>query len=153
MGLEPEDTRRAKLEAAARLTEARKLFTQGLELLEQNNHSLAGEYISRAAEMGDSTAQCQFGYLYENGFYGHVNAAEAVRWYRKSAEQCLAQGQYRLGSCYHLGKGVNQDWEEAARLFELAAQQGHADAARCLQMLNELGIGVRDGRNKNAESA
>jgi TPR repeat protein len=125
------------LRIAARLTEAKRLYGEGLKLLGQGRYPQAGECISGAAEMGDSTAQCQLGYLYENGFFGAPNAGEAVRWYRKSADQCLPQGQFRLGACYQSGKGVEQDRDEAARLFDLAARRGHAEAAECLQMLRK----------------
>ena len=36
--------------------------------------------------------------------------------------------------------GVEQDWEEAARLFELAAKTGHTEAVECLQMLRDMGV-------------
>jgi TPR repeat protein len=141
MSPELQQQRAAVLEVAARLTEARKLFAEGVALLEQENYEPAAELIMRAAEMGDSAAQCQLGFLYENGFFGNPNDDEAVRWYRKSAEQCLPNGQFRLGACYQLGKGVAQDYLEAARLFSLAARRGHADAAEALQMLRDMGVG------------
>jgi TPR repeat protein len=132
-----EEQRRMVLETADRLTEARKLYEQGLELLGQGRHLQAGEHISRAAEMGDSTAQCQLGELYDNGFFGEPDACEAARWYRQSAEQFHPHGQFRLGACYQLGKGVPQDGKEAARLFEMAARRGHMEAADCLLLLRD----------------
>lgn len=140
MSPELQQQRTAVLEVAARLTEARKLFAEGVALLEQENYEPAAELIMRAAEMGDSAAQCQLGFLYENGFFGNPNDDEAVRWYRRSAEQCLPNGQFRLAACYQLGKGVEQDYPEAARLFSLAARRGHADAAEALQMLRDMGV-------------
>ena len=40
--------------------------------------------------------------------------AEAIRWYRKSAEQGYATGQNGLGMMYLLGRGVSKDEAEAA---------------------------------------
>jgi TPR repeat protein len=54
--------------------------------------------------------------------------AEAVRWYRKAAEQGHAEAQCNLGSMYHQGKGVKQDFAEAVRWFRKAAEQEHARA-------------------------
>jgi TPR repeat protein len=136
-----EQQRKQVLEAAERLTEAQQVYMQGVAMLEQNNFRQAADFISRAAEMGDATAQCQLGHLCENGFFGEPNEEEAVLWYRKSADQCHPQGQFRLAVCYELGKGIEQDWEEAARLFELAARRGHSEASECLQMLHDMGVG------------
>jgi TPR repeat protein len=91
--------------------------------------------------MGDSMAQCQLGFLWENGFFGKPDGGEAVRWYRKSADQQFPHGQYRLGVCYHLGKGIEQDFEAAARLFKQAVRRGHKDAAERLKVLQDMGIG------------
>ena len=40
---------------------------------------------------------------------------EAVRWYRKSAEQGDANAQYSFSFAYHEGKGVPQDDSESAQ--------------------------------------
>jgi hypothetical protein len=128
------------MEVADRLTEAKKLYSQGLELLKQDSYWAATDVFARAAKLGDPRAQCHLGSLYENGFFGESDYVEAVKWYRKAAGQGLAHGQFRLGACYQLGKGVDRDWEEAARLFELAAKMGHADAAQCLASLREMGV-------------
>ena len=89
MSVELEEQRRVVLEMAARLTEARKIYSQGLQYLQQENYQPAAEYITRAAEMGDSAAQCQLGFLYENGFFGDPNNGEAIRWYRTMAPLAL----------------------------------------------------------------
>ena len=132
-----EEQRLEVLNFTDRLTEAQNLYLEGLRLLERDDYARASDLICRAAEMGNATAQCQFGFLHEKGFFGMPDLEMAVSWYRKSVEQCLPQGQFRLGACYQLGKGVNQDWKEAARLFELAARRGHAEAAQCLQVLGK----------------
>ena len=38
---------------------------------------------------------------------------EAVKWYRKAAEQNVAVAQNNLGDCYYNGEGVAKDWVEA----------------------------------------
>ena len=54
--------------------------------------------------------------------------AEAVRWYRMTAEQGDATAQNNLGSIYSYGEGVPEDDNEAIRWFRMAAEQGHVDA-------------------------
>jgi uncharacterized protein len=47
--------------------------------------------------------------------------AEAVRWFRRAAEQDLRRAQYNLGLRYANGEGVPQDRVEAVMWFTLAA--------------------------------
>jgi len=54
--------------------------------------------------------------------------SEAVKWYRKAAEQNHADAQYKLGDCYFLGRGVERDYVEAIKWYRKAAEQNHADA-------------------------
>jgi TPR repeat protein len=45
----------------------------------------------------------------------------ATSWYRKAAEQGLAEAQYNLGVMYANGDGVAQDYAAAHMWFNLAA--------------------------------
>lgn len=54
--------------------------------------------------------------------------AEAVKWFRKAAEQNLADAQYILGVCYDSGEGVAKDEIEAYKWWLLAAGHGNDDA-------------------------
>jgi TPR repeat protein len=56
------------------------------------------------------------------------DAAEAVKWYRRAAEQGYAEAQDRLGVCYYLGIGVPKDFAEAYKWFILASDKGDEDA-------------------------
>jgi S1-C subfamily serine protease len=49
---------------------------------------------------------------------------EAVKWYRKAAEQNCAYVQGNLGACYGVGEGVAKDYVEAYKWRLLAAAQG-----------------------------
>ncbi len=68
---------------------------------------------------------------------------EALRWYRRAAEQGYALGQYVLGLRYEQGRGVQQDYEEAVRWHRRAAEQGHARGQNNLGVMYERGRGVR----------
>ena len=56
---------------------------------------------------------------YEQGDY-----AIALKEFKKLAKQGDAAGQVGLGSMYHDGNGVTQDYKESAKWFRLAADQG-----------------------------
>jgi uncharacterized protein len=68
--------------------------------------------------------------------------AEAIRWYRKAAEQGDATAQISLGFIYHYGRGVPQDHAEAVRWYLKAAEQGEADAQIKLGVMHSQGEGV-----------
>jgi TPR repeat protein len=59
----------------------------------------------------------------------------------EKAEAGDAQAQYSLGAMYYEGRGVAQDYKEAAKWFARAAEQGYAEAQRQLGFMYE-GIGV-----------
>ncbi|MGY8656728.1 MAG: tetratricopeptide repeat protein [Verrucomicrobiia bacterium] len=44
--------------------------------------------------------------------------AEAMKWYRKAAEQGYANAQSSLGFMYDLGRGVKQDDKEAVKWWK-----------------------------------
>ena len=72
--------------------------------------------------------------MYNKGreHYKNRNYEEAVKWYRKAAEQGYALAQYYLGSCYEEGQGVAQDDVEAVKWYRMAAEQGHVDSQSSL---------------------
>ncbi len=60
--------------------------------------------------------------------YNLKNYAEAVKWFRKAAEQGDADAQFNLAVCYENGEGVRQDFAEAVKWYCKAAEQGNAAA-------------------------
>jgi len=96
---------------------------------------------------------------------------EAIKWYKKAAEQGNsfaqkdldivldyqeiiqlektavqgdAKSQYRLGFIYWRGQGVTKDNQEAVRWWKKAAEQGDAEAQANLGTMYELGEGVAE---------
>jgi TPR repeat protein len=59
--------------------------------------------------------------------------AEAVKWYRKVAEQGDDVAQFKLGQMYEEGKGVQKDMTEATKWIRKAAEQGHEYAKEWLE--------------------
>ena len=64
------------------------------------------------------------------------NTAEAIKWFKKAAEQGLATAQYNLGACCYKGHGVPQNKAEAIIWLKKAAEQGNADAKSVLAKLS-----------------
>jgi TPR repeat protein len=68
------------------------------------------------------------------------NEVEAVKWFRKAAEQNDPQAQHNLGYCYAHGLGVTQDFVEAVKCFRKAAEQNDAQA--------QCSLGTRYGKGQ-----
>ncbi len=69
------------------------------------------------AEKGDAESQFDLGRALYRGDYGVAeDYAEAVKWYRKAAEQNKAKAQFNLGLCYAKGEGVAKDYVEGQKL-------------------------------------
>ena len=96
------------------------------------------------AEAGDPDAQTELGERYQGGYGGvRRDYAEAVRWYRRSADQGHALGQAFLGFMYSNGRGVQQDYGEAVRWYRRSAEQGHALGQSNLGLMYSTGRGVQ----------
>ena len=54
---------------------------------------------------------------------------QAARWYRRAADQGLAEAQFALGTMYENGLGVPQDYVLAHMWLNLSAAQGIKAAA------------------------
>ena len=81
--------------------------------------------------MDDQTKRCpqSNGTVSQNAQEGvQQDDVEAVKWYRKAAEQGDADAQVFLGLMYRNGKGVQQDYAEAVKWVRKAAEQGNAEA-------------------------
>jgi V8-like Glu-specific endopeptidase len=108
----------------------------------------AGDYtaalrrLSPLAEKGDARAQFDIGFMHAYGWGVPRNAAEALTWYRKAADQGLPVAQHFLALAYANGEGVRPDDVEAARWFARAAAQGFAQAQfmRGLMALDGRGV-------------
>ena len=102
----------------------------------------AVEVSPQAAAPSDAIAQFDLGNLYAKGEGVKQDWGEAVRWFRKAAEQGLAVAQWRLGNCCDDGEGVERDQKEAVRWYHKAAAQGLVAAQWSLGNCYATGEGV-----------
>ena len=79
---------------------------------------------------------------YDNGEGVPEDDREAVKWYRKAADQRLTLAQYNLGLAYAAGEGVPEDDREAVKWYRKAADQGLALAQFNLGVAYATGAGV-----------
>ncbi len=88
------------------------------------------EDCKREAAAGKADSQFKLATFYEHGQLGlPQDYAEAVRWYRKAAEQDHHAAQLYLGICLALGRGVEPDASQALMWVLLAKRGGPFDRA------------------------
>jgi len=106
----------------------------------------AQEYYNQAIT-GDAQAQAELGVL----FAKEKNYGDAAYWFKKSASQGNASGQYNLGELYHNGLGVNRNMQEGYRLYSKAAAQGNVTAIGSVGYCYMTGEGVAKDIAKGLE--
>lgn len=94
-------------------------------------------YTFYGAEHGNPEKQKELGDLYYKGNGVTKDYAEAEKWYRLSAEQGYAPGQFGMGLCNEAKNDA-----ESVKWFRLAAEQGYAPGQYRLAHCYEWGIGV-----------
>ncbi len=98
------------------------------------------DVIKLRAEQGDAEAELNLGNLYSSCEIGKSD--EAVKWYRRAAEQGNARAQFLLGVLAKAGNGVPEDDREAMKWYKLAAEQGDVHAQTSLGNMYADGEGV-----------
>lgn len=94
----------------------------------------SGEYVEVAPINEQSTASKNGG---EKEFssgelcFEQEKYSEAVEWYTQAAEQGHAEAQYKLGCCYYLGLGIDQNNTKAEEWISKSVEQGFCEA-ECL---------------------
>lgn len=109
----------------------------------QGRQASSGSLRERA-EAGDPQAQVDLGIAYTTGNGVPKNFSEAVKWFRKSAQQNNAIAQYNLGVAYAQGLGgVHRSAAEACKWYRSSAEQNYAEAEYNLGCAYLNGQGMR----------
>jgi TPR repeat protein len=104
-------------------------FDDGKAAYVIGDYATAYKELKPLADQGNVEAQCMLGRMYEFGGHGvRKDHAQALKWFRKAAEQGDPGGQYDMGMVFTAGHGVPQDYVQAYMWFNLAALQGNLDA-------------------------
>ena len=99
------------------------------------------KYEEKAAQ-GDPWAQYNLGEMYYTGQGVEKNLREAVKWFRKAADQEHAEAQNRMGDAYYNGWGVEKNYKEAVKWYQKAATHESSDAQTAMGTLYYNGAGV-----------
>ena len=124
------------------LTEALRAFTRrsagaDVSLVFYAGHGIEMDGVNYAG------GQNNLGVMYSRGRGVRKDDSEAVRWYRRAAEQGHALGQFNLGNMYRDGRGVARDYQAAVTWFRRAADQPGCYVPRW----SRRATGLRRGRH------
>ena len=103
---------------------------------EQGKSNSSSVSAKGKSEPGDAEAQFELGFRYATGEGVARDWTEAVKWYRKAAEQGHTGAQLLLGVCYVNGSGVAEDMTEGIKWIRKAARQGNDKAQVFLKQAN-----------------
>ncbi len=96
-----------------------------------------------AEEQGDPNVQYAVGLAHEHSPGLPANYAEAVRWFRRAAEQGHADAQFQLGLMYMRGQGAQLIGHAAAvDWMRKSAEQGNANGQNGLGFMYQHGLGM-----------
>jgi TPR repeat protein len=104
------------------------LYEEGTGVLQ--DYKKAVHWYSKAAEQGVGEAQFNLGWMYHTGDGVLQDYKKTLEWYSKAAEQGFVVAQNKLGVMYADGKGILQDYAMAHMFWNIAAVNGHKDAAK-----------------------
>ena len=98
----------------------------GWEALQRGDFETAEKVWLPRAQRGEVEAQLFLGHLEAM----RENYSEAAKWYHRAAVKGNGTAQTLLASQYLIGQGVKADPIWAYAWYEIAANQGHANAVR-----------------------
>ncbi len=151
---------------------AEELLRIGNQYYFQKEYEEAAKWYRESAEKGNATAQNNLRHMFCSGkevsenrlnfekpvyrgntaeemlrignqYYFQKEYEEAVKWYRKSAEQGNAKAQNNLANMYCSGRRVKRDYEEAVKWYRESAKQGNAEAQNNFANMYYYGRGVK----------
>ena len=127
----------AMLEYGSRLVQGQGVDTNVTEGL---------DWIQKAANAGETQALYALGVVYMNGIGVEPDFDRAIGYLRKGAEAGDADCQTSMGMLYEAGdkipSGIKTDGAEAAKWYQMAAEQDHTEAIWHLAKILGRGIGV-----------
>lgn len=120
----------------------------------------AFRYFRTSASQGHGDAMCATGILLYYGWGVGRDTKGAVAWFNAASEANVPRGHWLLGRAYYEGRVSKvPDFDEAGRLFGLAAEEGVGEAMYHLGVMFEYGLisdkdstGMDEGMPRNSNT-
>ncbi|KAK3255977.1 hypothetical protein CYMTET_34866 [Cymbomonas tetramitiformis] len=109
------------------------------------HQGLSNNDLMQAALDGDLEATYQLGCRFLTGSHGvSVNAAQAIKWLQKAADEGHSDAQTNLGSCYMHGRGVPPSADKAVKMYRKASAKKNINGMYNLGVCYRNGLGVKE---------
>lgn len=132
----------SRIEEQANNGSAEDQYRLGMIYYSEGDFEKASTYLSLAAEQGIVHAKTGLAILHILNRVSNPDYDLVFSIANETAETGDDVGQFLLGRCFLLGIGTKADSKEAARWYQLAADQGNPVAKCDLGTLYLLGVGV-----------
>jgi hypothetical protein len=124
--------------AAAQSWNLQELLTEAKALTASRLPSLRDR-----AQAGEARAQFLLGLAFEYGYASLTkDPVEALRWFRKAADQGIGLPEAWVGDFYQYGIAGTKDFPEALRWYRRSVEHGYAPAAPLIAQMYVFGDGV-----------
>ena len=145
-----ESTPLTEVQEAANKGNTEAMLVYGMRLMQGEgvdaNTTEGLEWINKAVDAGDTQAWYLLGIIYANEMGVELDFAKAIEYWRKGAEAGDTDCQTSMGMLYEAGdkipSGFKADGAEAAKWYQMAAEQDHTEAIWHLAKILGRGIGV-----------
>lgn len=137
-------------------TKAKELLAKGVGYYTGRNgyerdFRKAFDYLSEAAALNNTDAECALAHMYENGNGVEQDYSKAFEWYMKAARKNSVRAQSSVAFFYDEGMGVEQSFVEAAKWYQKAAENNDGASQYNLADMYANGIGVEIDYDKALE--
>jgi TPR repeat protein len=145
-----ESTPLTEVQAAANEGNTEAMLVYGMRLVQgegvEANSKEGLAWLHKAADAGDTQAWYALGVVYANNMGVDTDFPKAVSYFRKGAEAGNTECQVSMGMLCEAGNkipsGVEADGAEAAKWYQMAAEQDNTEAIWHLAKILGKGIGV-----------
>jgi TPR repeat protein len=119
-------------------------FVKPPEITSVPNQSIADDQQVTIKREPPGTDQLQLG----KRWYEKKDYTQALKYFRRSADQKNPIGQNNLGLMYENGQGIKKNYAEAVKWYKRSAEQGYAIGQYNLGLMYEYGYGVEKNHNE-----
>jgi TPR repeat protein len=105
-------------------------FAKGLNAAQKGDFVTALKEWKPLAEQGNSAAQHNLGWMYDNGHGVIQNYKTAIKYYTLAAEQGNSTAQHNLGWMHDNGQGFIQNYTRAHMWYNISASLGFEGAVK-----------------------
>jgi TPR repeat protein len=112
--------------------------------VENRDTTLAFKLLEKSATAGSTKSCLLLGVWNYEGTCCKINEEEALKWYKKAADNGNAVGTKLIGDFYTLGKGgLKSSYELGMKYYKIAASKGNTDAQYAISIMYRNGMGVK----------